>query len=92
MNAEIEHASPHGKAVGEKVPGQKKKLGAAAARAYATVGGGKTVCPMPPAHPAPLALPAAPLSTPAMASNASLGEVALAFVVSRLLLRRKTPG
>ena len=35
LNAEIEHASPHGKAPGEKVPGQKKKLGAAAARAYA---------------------------------------------------------
>ena len=34
MNAEIEHASPHGKAPGEKVPGEKKKLGAAAARAY----------------------------------------------------------
>jgi membrane protein len=34
MNAEIEHASPHGKAPGEKVPGQKKKIGAAAARAY----------------------------------------------------------
>lgn len=34
LNAEIEHASPHGKAPGEKVPGQKKKIGAAAARAY----------------------------------------------------------
>ena len=34
MNAEIEHASPHGKEPGEKVPGQKKKLGTAAARAY----------------------------------------------------------
>lgn len=34
MNAEIEHASPHGKDKGEKVPGQKRKLGAAAARAY----------------------------------------------------------
>ena len=34
MNAEIEHASPHGKEPGEKVPGQKKKLGAAAAREY----------------------------------------------------------
>ena len=32
MNAEIEHASPHGKDPGEKVPGQKKKLGAAAQR------------------------------------------------------------
>jgi membrane protein len=35
LNAEIEHASPHGKDVGEKVPGEKKKIGPAAARAYA---------------------------------------------------------
>jgi membrane protein len=34
INAEIEHASPWGKAPGEKVPGEKKKIGAAAARAY----------------------------------------------------------
>jgi membrane protein len=34
MNAEIEHASPYGKDPGEKVPGQRKKIGAAAARAY----------------------------------------------------------
>ena len=34
MNAEIEHASPYGKDPGEKVPGQKRKIGAAAARAY----------------------------------------------------------
>jgi membrane protein len=34
MNAEIEHASPYGKDAGEKVPGQKRKIGAAAARAY----------------------------------------------------------
>ena len=34
MNAEIEHASPHGKEAGEKVPGQRKKIGAAAAREY----------------------------------------------------------
>jgi membrane protein len=34
MNAEIEHASPYGKDPGEKVPGQKKKLGARAAKAY----------------------------------------------------------
>jgi membrane protein len=35
MNAEIEHASPWGKAPGEKVAGQRKRIGAAAARAYA---------------------------------------------------------
>jgi uncharacterized BrkB/YihY/UPF0761 family membrane protein len=34
MNAEIEHASPWGKDPGEKVSGQKKKIGAAAGRAY----------------------------------------------------------
>jgi membrane protein len=34
LNAEIEHASPHGKEPGEKIPGQKKMIGIAAARAY----------------------------------------------------------
>jgi membrane protein len=34
MNAEIEHASPHGKAAGRKAPGHKKKIGLAAAREY----------------------------------------------------------
>ncbi len=34
LNAEIEHASPYGKATGEKVPGEKKKIGTAAQRDY----------------------------------------------------------
>ena len=34
LNAEIEHASPYGKEPGEKVPGQKKKIGLAAQRDY----------------------------------------------------------
>jgi membrane protein len=34
LNAEIEHASPYGKDVGEKVPGEKKKIGAMAEREY----------------------------------------------------------
>ena len=34
LNAEIEHASPYGKDVGEKVPGEKKKIGIAARRAW----------------------------------------------------------
>jgi membrane protein len=34
MNAEIEHASDHGKAAGEKTPGQRKTIGARAARAF----------------------------------------------------------
>ncbi len=65
MNAEIEHASPHGKNPGEKVPGEKKKIGAAAARAYAAARGVGSAAPMPapaaspaPAHP-PVPAPAA---------------------------------
>ena len=34
LNAEIEHASPYGKDVGEKVPGEKKKIGPLAEQAY----------------------------------------------------------
>jgi membrane protein len=34
MNAEIEHASPYGKDPGEKVPGEKKKIGARAKAAW----------------------------------------------------------
>lgn len=34
MNAVIEHASPYGKDAGEKVPGQKRKIGPAAMRAW----------------------------------------------------------
>ena len=34
LNAEIEHASPYGKDVGEKVPGEKKAIGAMAEREY----------------------------------------------------------
>jgi membrane protein len=34
LNAEIEHASPYGKDPGEKVPGQKKKIGCAAKREW----------------------------------------------------------
>src|SRR5205814_6680392 len=34
LNAEIEHASPYGKDPGEKAPGDKKKIGAVAERAY----------------------------------------------------------
>ena len=34
MNAEIEHASPYGKDPGEKVPGQRKRIGALAKRTW----------------------------------------------------------
>ena len=45
LNAEIEHASPYGKDVGEKVPGEKKKIGpAAAARLRRTPREGRDRC------------------------------------------------
>ena len=34
LNAEIEHASPYGKDPGERVPGEKEKIGAVAERAW----------------------------------------------------------
>jgi membrane protein len=34
LNAEIEHASPYGKAPGEKVPGEKRKIGVLAEREF----------------------------------------------------------
>jgi membrane protein len=62
MNAEIEHASPYGKAPGEKVPGAKRKLGRAAMRAWLdTQRPGSAATPQPVSssqHHPPLALPA----------------------------------
>jgi membrane protein len=56
MNAEIEHASPYGKAAGEKVPGQRRKIGVAAWRAWEEKQKGlpaRNVQPMPKLLPAP---------------------------------------
>jgi membrane protein len=47
MNAEIEHASPHGKDPGEKVPGEKTKLGARAKRAWEEKQKGQSSQPAP---------------------------------------------
>jgi membrane protein len=84
MNAEIEHASPYGKDPGEKVPGQKKKIGMAAARAY------KQRQQQQPAPPRPAATlqPAAP-----SAAERGVGiAVAITLLVTRMwngLRRRK---
>jgi membrane protein len=58
LNAEIEHASPYGKDLGEKAPGERKKIGRAAARLYKErierlSRSGSTV-PVPSRQPAPL--------------------------------------
>jgi membrane protein len=58
LNAEIEHASPYGKAVGEKVPGAKRAIGALAYRRYtsrasAEARSAPALLPGPPPEPAP---------------------------------------
>ena len=87
LNAEIEHASPHGKDPGEKVPGEKKKIGAAAARAYK-----ERLHRSPPPVSHPLPRPAAAFhATPSPADRKLGAAVALPLVVTRLWnrLRRR---
>jgi membrane protein len=90
MNAEIEHASPYGKAPGEKVPGQKRKIGPVAMRAW--LERERTAAPPhpAPAHPeVPLALPAA---APSGASYWMLGAgvvAAQAWMAIKAFRRRK---
>ena len=84
MNAEIEHASPHGKNPGEKVPGQKKKLGTRAARALAESGGTRDAPGAAPLrHPVPAPAPGVPASP-----SYALGV--FAFLVSWLTRRQPT--
>ena len=54
LNAEIEHASPYGKADGEKAPGEKRKIGPAAERAWMEKQNrvGSHPAPVPPGAPA----------------------------------------
>ena len=77
MNAEIEHASPYGKAVGEKVPGAKRSIGALAYRRHLAQ-------PPPPPGPPPrlLPAPARPLPAPSLLRRALMAAVA-AIVVFR---------
>jgi membrane protein len=76
VSAEIEHASPWAKAPGEKVPGMKKKIGSAAARAYRD-----TERP-----PSPALIPAA---VPPLADEPSLIERASAYALVLMRWRSK---
>jgi membrane protein len=73
MNAEIEHTSPWGKAPGEKVPGRKKKIGAAAARAWHEHGDSAEPSPM---APPPAFRPARVYHVEAAARPSRLGTLA----------------
>ncbi len=85
LNAEIEHASPYGKAPGEKVPGQKRKIGPAAMRAWLEGRRGGTAAP---SRPAPL--PKAPLALPAPApSGASYWMLGVGVVAAQVWMALK---
>jgi membrane protein len=80
MNAEIEHASPWAKDPGEKVPGEKKKIGLAASRAFRNRS--EAARPAAPAPPAPKPQPVRPaLPSPVITGPPRWGErLAAAFV------------
>jgi membrane protein len=74
LNAEIEHASPYGKAEGEKVPGAKRAIGALAHRRYLTR-------PPPAPSPTPALLPPAPPApAPGLFRRALIAAVAAVVV------------
>lgn len=94
MNAEIEHASPHGKDPGEKVPNEKKKLGAAAAREFETRRRAAASTPAPAvpfARPKPELAAATASTATATAHEPSIGEYALAWMIQGVLraIRRR---
>ena len=78
MNAEIEHASPYGKAVGEKAPGVKRAIGALAYRRFLTRPG-----------PAPRPVPALPPSPPTPAPAPSLFRRALMAAIAAIVVFRR---
>ncbi len=78
LNAEIEHASPYGKDVGEKVPGAKRAIGALGYRRYLER-------PAPVFRPQPLPSPAAATVTPPR----RLQRVLMAMVAAVIVFRRR---
>jgi membrane protein len=94
VNAEIEHASPWGKDPGEKVPGQRRKIGAAAERAYAArPGKGKRPpAPVPPPVPAFSNPPAVATASPAAWRRTGVTDWLLAWALHVVWprLRRRT--
>ena len=73
MNAEIEHASPHGKAAGEKVPGERRCIGARAARRFAER--------RPAQEPAPSALPSYAPTQAAFGGSAAMSVARVGTLV-----------
>ncbi|MGH9238550.1 MAG: YihY/virulence factor BrkB family protein [Vicinamibacterales bacterium] len=83
--AEIEHASPWGKAPGEKVPGERKKIGSAAGRAFRE----RKPVRSPAMETAPVALPVFREVAPARSGLSWFERVAGAVLVV-LMWRKRT--
>jgi membrane protein len=83
FNAEIEHASPYGKAAGEKVPGQKRVIGALAEERYRARASALPTIPVPPP-----AVASRPASVPARLLGAGIA----ALVIFRASHRAGTEG
>jgi membrane protein len=79
LNAEIEHASPYGKAAGEKVPGQRRAIGALAYSRYRA---------RPPKPVAPRVRPAPPPPEP---DPGTLPRAAAAAIAAILVFRSRPP-
>jgi membrane protein len=77
LNAEVEHASPYGKAAGEKVPGAKRAIGALAFQRY------REGRPSPPAPPTP----ARPATEPAAGAEGWVRRAAVAGLAALLIFR-----
>jgi membrane protein len=80
LNAEIEHASPYGKAPGERVPGEKKVVGARAERLYEEkkARGELPIPPIPDGVNCDIDRPSPPERTSAKPSDLIIGALALA--------------
>ncbi len=95
LNAEIEHASPYGKAPGEKVPGEKKMIGPMAQRDYEErrAKGEIPIRPFPDEVNCDLDRKPPPEGERLRASDLIIGAAALLPAAVKLTrkLRRKTP-
>jgi membrane protein len=77
LNAEIEHASPYGKAAGEKIPGQRRAIGALAFGRYLK-------------RPAPVAVPLPRPALPAPIPRAgSFRRAAMAVAAAVIVFRAR---
>jgi membrane protein len=85
MNAEIEHAAPHGKDPGEKKPGERKVVGARAARAWRERRQGGNARPT---RPVPVAAPAAARGRSQPAAAMARTGIVVSGIIAALAGRR----